>query len=405
MFLMKRLSALRSVFTLTLILWSVTTVQAMVLEGTGHAVIQNGDLDTARAQARAAALRDVALQYEAQVHSRDTMNNGVVTESELTVSSSARAREVTVLDERRSGNLLRITLRADMSEGASCGAGTAAGLKKRVAVTGFPMMDPQQAMLGRLDDAGEVLPQHLQARLQQGGKLQVLNASQVQLFHDVANAPTSQRFDNRLTNVVDLARELEAQFVVAGVIRSMAVEDPDAWGSSLLDRFQRGIGASSRERRFVVDLMVFDGFSGSPVYQERFSTSGTWDQGPEVAYGFDSSVFMATEYGRQVEQLLAGMAEAASAAIRCQPFITRISRVDGRKVTLAAGATAGLRPGDELNLYRSYSYFDSPGATPELQDSQATVTLDSVHPDFSNGTMPMTGGLVNIQRGDMAIVW
>lgn len=405
MFLMKRLSALCSVLTLILLLWSVTTVQAMVLEGTGHAVIQNGDLDTARAQARAAALRDVALQYEAQVNSRDTMNNGVVTESELTVSSSARAREVTVLDERRSGNLLRITLRADMSEGASCGAGTAAGLKKRVAVTGFPMMDPQQAMLGRLDDAGEVLPQHLQARLQQGGKLQVLNASQVQLFHDVMNAPTSQRFDNRLTNVVDLARDLEAQFVVAGVIRSMAVEDPDAWGSSLLDRFQRSIGASSRERRFVVDLMVFDGFSGSPVYQERFSTSGTWDQGPEVAYGFDSSVFLATEYGRRVEQLLADMTEAASAVIRCQPFITRISRVDGRKVTLAAGATAGLRPGDQLGLYRSYSYFDSPGATPELQDSRATVTLDNVHPDFSNGTMPMTGGLVNIQRGDMAIVW
>ena len=66
---------------------------------------------------------------------------------------------------------------------------------------------------------------------------------------------------------------------------------------------------------------------------------------------------------------------------------------------------AGLRPGDELNLYRSQRFFDSLGGTPELSDSQTRVTLRNVHPDFSNGEMPLSGGEINIQRDDVAIIW
>ncbi|SFM78537.1 flagellar assembly protein T N-terminal domain-containing protein [Marinobacter zhejiangensis] len=378
---------------------------AVVLEGVGHAVINNGDLELARASARESALRDVALQYEARIASSDTLNNGIVTDSRLTVSSNARARDVRVISEQRTGNLLRVILQADMSESATCEAGVAAGLKKRVAITGFPLQFPDQAVLGRLDDAGEALPQQLRARLQEGGRLQVLGASSIHPFHDVANAPTSQAFDNSLSNVVALARDLDAQFVVTGVVRSMAVEDPSAWGSSVLAKAQRGLGMANRERRLVVDMMVFDGFSGSPVFQQRFATSGTWDASLGESDSFGSAGFWSTGYGQAVNASLDEMTQAVSDAIRCQPFITRVTRVEGRRVTLASGATAGLRPGDRLDLYRSSRYFDTPGAAPELRDSHANVTLNSVHPDFSNGEMPVTGALVNIQRGDMAIIW
>jgi hypothetical protein len=28
-----------------------------------------------------------------------------------------------------------------------------------------------------------------------------------------------------------------------------------------------------------------------------------------------------------------------------------------------------------------------------------------VHPDFSNGRIPTEGGLINVQRDDLAIIW
>lgn len=147
--------------------------QAVVLEGIGHATIYNGDLEAAREKAREAALRDVALQYEANIRSHDTMENGVLTESRLEVASSARARDARIVDEYRRGDLLRVTVRADVSEGPSCGVGRAADLKKRVAVTGFPILYPDQARVGRIDDAGEILPQQLQSDLRETGRLQV----------------------------------------------------------------------------------------------------------------------------------------------------------------------------------------------------------------------------------------
>ncbi|MCL7943466.1 flagella assembly protein FlgT [Marinobacter sp. ATCH36] len=380
-------------------------VEAVVLEGVGHATIHNGDVDSARQEAKKAALRDVSLQYEARISSRDTMENGVVTESHLQVASSSRARSVKVVDEYRRDNLLRVTVRADMSESGSCSAGEASGLRKRVAVTGFPMVYPDQARIGRIDDAGEILPQLLQADLRSTGNFQVFGATTQRLFSDLLNAPTQQKFNNRLTNVIQVARELGVQFVVSGVIRDVSVSDPDAWGSSIIDRMQRGIGAVNQNRRFVADLMIYDGFSGAPVYQERFATEARWDAGPGSSDGFGSAGFQETSYGRAVNGLMGDMVSAVSHALACQPFITRVTRVDGRKVTLDSGATAGLRPGDELKLYRSASFFDSPGATPELQDSRTTMTLNNVHPDFSNGEIPVSGGLINIQRDDVAIVW
>lgn len=380
-------------------------VQAVVLEGVGHATIYNDDADSARQEAKKAALRDVSLQYEARISSRDTMENGVVTESRLQVASSSRARSVKVVDEYRRGNLLRVTVRADMSESGSCSAGEASGLRKRVAVTGFPMVYPDQARIGRIDDAGEILPQLLQADLRSTGNLQVFGATTQRLFSDLLNAPTQQKFNNRLTNVIQVARELGVQFVVAGVIRDVGVSDPDAWGSSIIDRMQRGVGAANQNRRFVADLMIYDGFSGAPVYQERFATEARWDAGPGSSDGFGSAGFQQTSYGQAVAGLMKDMTAAVDNALACQPFITRVTRVDGSKVTLDSGATAGLRPGDELKLYRSASFFDSPEATPELQDSGTTMTVNNVHPDFSNGRIPVSGGLINIQRDDVAIVW
>lgn len=384
----------------------MASAQAVVLEGVGHASIHNDDLASARAEARNAAMRDLALQYEARVSTRDTMENGVLTESRMRLDSSARARNVKIIDEHRTGNLLRVTVRGDISAGkASCDGGEAGRLRKRVAVTGFPLLYPDQARVGRIDDAGEILPQQLQQGLRETGNLQVFSATSSRLFADLLNAPTLQKGDNRLTNVVQVAREMGVQFVVAGVIRDIGVADPAAWGSSVLDGMQRAIGAADMRRRFAVDLVVLDGFSGSPVYQKRFETAADWNAGPGSAAGFGSEGFRKTHYGEAVTGAIGEMTQAVTEALACQPFMTRITRVDGRQVTLASGATAGLRPGDELHLYRSARYFDSLGGTPELSDSQMTVTLNNVHPDFSNGLMPRVGGQLNIQRDDLAIIW
>lgn len=286
---------------------------------------------------------------------------------------------------------------------SQCGGEGVERLKKRVAVTGFPTLYPDQAKAGRIGDAGEMLPQLLQQQLVAGGGLQVFGATRSRMFIDLQNAPTVQQGDNRLTNVLDLAREMDVQFVLTGVIRDLGVADPSAWGTSVLDGMQRGMGLADQRRRFAADLMIFDGFSGSPIHHQRFKTTADWGADPGRLEGFGSVGFQQTAYGRSVKGVIREMARAVTAILACQPFITRIARVDGFSVTLESGAMAGLRAGDELTIYRSKRYLEWPGEPPELQDSNLSVTLYKVQPHVSVGTIPRIGAIENIQRGDVAI--
>ncbi|MFV8570141.1 flagellar assembly protein T N-terminal domain-containing protein [Marinobacter sp. SBS5] len=385
---------------------------ATVLEGVGHANIREDNLDQARAEARQAAMRDLALQYQTRISTQDTVENGQLTESKTELSSNVELSNATIVDEYRRGNLLRVVVRAELSDktvggGATCQAGEASGLRKRVAVTGFPIVMPSQGGDPGLDDAGEQLPQALVARMQKQGTLQVLGATSLRLFSNLPDAPTTQSnmASNHLTNVVQLARELGAQFVVSGVIRDMGLSDPDAWGSSVFEKMQRGLGFGDKTRRFEAEVMVFDGFSGSPVFRKRFETVANWSPSGRGTAGFASAGFEKSEWGAAVSGVIDEMAATVSSALNCQPFMARITRVVDDKVTLASGATAGLRPGDELSIYRSQRYFDSLGGTPELADAGVTITLDSVHPDFSTGSLGTTGSQINVQRDDLAIIW
>ncbi|MGP4843756.1 flagellar assembly protein T N-terminal domain-containing protein [Marinobacter sp. 1Y8] len=381
------------------------TASAEWVQGTGQAVIVGDDIQAARDDARTSALRDAALQYEATIASQDTMENGVLTDSRLTVASKARARKVRIIEEQRSGSILRLTIEADMSAAQRCEARDAARMRKRVAITGFPILHTDQTRVGQISDAGEVLPEKLKQRVVASGGMEVLSASRLQMFPEPLNAPTSQRFDNSLTNVIELARELDVQFVVTGVIRDLRMSDPGAWGTSVADRMKRSLGMTNRNRQFVADMMVYDGFSGSPVYQQRFTATGDWDVDSTEVTGFGSAAFQQSGYGQALEGVMDKMGLAIQSAIACQPFITRITRVDGQAVYLASGATSGLRPGDELQLYRSFRFFDAPDATPELRDAKTTMTVNNVHPDFSNGLISTEGGQLNIQRDDIAIMW
>ena len=69
-------ASLRSLLATLLLLTPVVPASAVVLEGTGIATIRGGDMDTAREEAHKAALRDVALQYDARIRSEDTVEEG-----------------------------------------------------------------------------------------------------------------------------------------------------------------------------------------------------------------------------------------------------------------------------------------------------------------------------------------
>lgn len=384
---------------------SAADVRAEWVRASGQAPVEFGDREKALAEARSHALRDAALKLQAQVASEETVENGVLTHSRLTVSSQARAREVRVLSERFDGGYALVTIEADMVAGGLCAASAAQDLRKRLAIAGFPLAQPAGAELGDLLDAERALPEYLYQQFLSGSRVEPVSITQRQLYDDVRNTPAVMEADNRLHRSLAVAREMNVQFVLGGVIRDLGPVDKQAWGTSVLDGWKRRLGMGDHDRRFAVDVVVHDGFSGSPILERRYETRAEWDADRHARVGFMSPAFQQTAYGKAVRRLLDEAAADISEELSCQPFMTRITRADGYQVYLDSGATAGLRPGQELNIYRRFEFIDSPGNTYELQPTQTRLRVDQVHPEFARGRLPVQAGQRNIQKGDIAIIW
>lgn len=379
---------------------------AQWIQAGGQAIIRDGNIDKAREDARNAALRDAALQFEAQVNSSDTMENGVLTKSSLTVASQARARQVKILSEHREGDVLRLVLLADMQAGGSqCTSSEAAGYRKRVAIAGFSLLHPDQAGMGELDNADRALPKALYQALLKTQSIEPFSIGRVDLLQDVGDAPTRIEADNDVDKTLRIAREFNVQFVVAGVIRDISVEDPHAWGTSIVDRMVRGVGLSDIRRHFVVDMFVYDGYSGSIIDERQIAVSGKWNIDKTTDVGFGTAAFWQTDFGHAVRSAIGQMRDVVTEAIACQPFMTRITRVANNTVYLGAGAGSGIRPGDTFQLYRTYRFQDAPNSMPELQDTHARMQVQQVNPEFSRGVISRNAAELNLQQDDIAVIW
>lgn len=288
---------------------------------------------------------------------------------------------------------------------ANCPATETTRLRKRVAVSAFALIRKEDATMGGLQDVQRKLPQQLHAHLARDQDVIALSASERRIFRSAADFPTERQPDRSLTRASRLTRDMDAQFVVSGVVRDMSLANPDTWGTSKLHQWGRAFGRGDRERRFVVDLYVHDGLSGALVMEQRFETSGEWPFEADQRIGFGSREFDGSDYGLSIADLVEEMAREVTDRVACQPFMAQVQRVDDTRIRIASGAESGLRPGDELELYRSQSFLDQPDANPELRDTGQRMVVQQVQPQYASGELPIEGPRMNVQRGDVVVVW
>ena len=220
------------------------------------------------------------------------------------------------------------------------------------------------------------------------------------------DAPTSYTEQQTLTKAAAFAKQTGAQFVVSGVIRDLGFEDEAALGTSYWARLKRLGQQSNTNRRFVVDVFVHDGFSGAIIWQKNYALSEEWTTDPGKKIGFGSAEFWQDDYGVAVGGMINEMAAMIDDQLRCQPFMTRISRVEGKTIHFLSGASSGVRPGDKLALYRTLNFYDADllqGV--ELTNVKTTLTVSQVHPSFASGKVLVDPGRLNIQIDDLLVAW
>ncbi len=384
--------------------------EAKWLEATGQAKIVHQDLVSARRTAIRDAVQQLSLQAGADVSSFQQMTGGAITADNLRVSSNGTVQDINIIKEEVKGDILTLTIEADvLIKDQSCGNESSNAYLRSAAITSFYLEDPQSASFGGFYNISQALPADLSRRLGSYQKVKALDASGFQVYTSPKTIPTSVTTEGTLTTAISASGQLGVQYVVSGVIRDISMARPDllrtkSYFGQIKDKMEHG--DNRFERRFQMDIYVHDGFSGAMVYSQRYETLGNWNVPLEEKPGFGSVAFWKSDYGQQVSDVFDEVVSDLNSTLSCQPFMAKVTRTEGKKIYIDAGAGEGLRPGDTLNLYRLSTFYDAnQNAYTELENTKIVVTLKKVQPFFSRGEISTETDKLGIQQGDVVIAW
>lgn len=380
-----------------------SSVFAATVDATGEAVIYNDDIADARYRATQQAIKQAVLESGSRVNVQDRLNNGEL-ESNIEIRSSGHVQRARILSEEINGDFLSLVARIEVTPDSQCSTGPTSYYKKTVGVTGFELQTPQQARLGELSNIARELPKNLADEINKQGYIRAITATNIAIYPDTINAPSSTNFDGSLTNVTRISEQLGVQYIISGVIRDISevyLRQPN--NRDAKDLLDENI---DKERNFVVDIYIYDGFSGALLFEHRYDEIGNWDISDHARIGFGSAKFWTVHYGRVVQQALKESALDTSEQLRCQPFIANIFRTEGNKIHIAAGSLSGIKQGDKFNVYRKYEVFNQRQATQtQLNNANISVTITQVQPNFSIGELVVDAHILNVQQQDVVIAW
>ncbi|MGJ8648462.1 MAG: flagellar assembly protein T N-terminal domain-containing protein [Marinomonas colpomeniae] len=380
-----------------------TTVVAQTVDVVGEAIIYNDDIPDARYRATQQAIKQAVLESGSRVSVKDQLNNGEL-ESSLEIRSSSHVQKAKIISEEQNGDFLTLVARIEVTPDSQCSSGPTSYYKKTVGVTGFELQVPQQAALGELSNIARALPKSLADEINNQGYLKALTATNIAIYPDIINAPSSTNFDGSLTNVTRISEQLGVQYIVSGVIRDIG----EIYLRRPNDKHSKDLEAEEidKERKFIVDIYIYDGFSGALLFEHRYNEIGNWDISDHARVGFGSAKFWSIHYGKVVQQALKESALDTSEQLRCQPFIANIFRTEGNRIHISAGSIAGIKQGDKFNVYRRYEVFNQlQSAQTQLNNANISVTIKQVQPNFSVGELVVDSHILNVQQQDVVIAW
>jgi len=238
---------------------------------------------------------------------------------------------------------------------ADCHPGDANDYQKSIVVTGFPLLQPEQARWGALADMEVRLPQRIAAELNRRGKSFAFDASHVELK---SLGLIGQQYGDQFYRTGLSLEQLDlpdTQFLLTGTIENIGeTADRDyAWHRRYLRRAAGLLNTRyNQARQFSLVLELVDRYRGELVWQQRFVRQGNWSRKRGEATGTDSPVFWQTEYGKNVADAVAAAVTELQATLDCQPLLLKVSQARGKEAVIPVFGTRQLHTGTEIQLLK-----------------------------------------------------
>jgi hypothetical protein len=337
--LIKRL--LKSTVLLTTLLLSCAS-SATWYESSGQAVINNGNIQQARQAATQEAIKQALLFAGASISSVQRLTNGLLQDDSLEIRSSGDVENIEMIDERYDGDILTISIRADIfPQAINC---RAADYQKSIVTAWYPIKHKQQAVVGQLFNFGQQVAARLQKQFNQQAQSSVITKIE----------PFYLSLKNRGATAIELAKKTNSQYVLIGeIVEFSTIEN----ASSSLAFWQ----STSYSRDFSLSLTVYDGNTGDPVFNKEKSMTASWDFNTHQVIDANSSQLWQSEFGLQVMSMLQTFSHEIDSSLSCIPAYGRVLFVNNDQININLGQQNGIQKGDRLTLYQMNQFFDTSG--------------------------------------------
>ncbi len=236
--------------------------------------------------------------------------------------------------------------------------------RKKLLATGFPVMNADQISGTESQDLFSGIPREISNRLMEKGDYIARNLTKTVLYArpDLAPEIYSPTGSSGTAVITDIAKQMDAQFVLSGVIRSFKTESTEyVRGTGVMAMLKSSMRDYIGRRSIDVDVFVHDGFSGSLLFQHRYSDSILGDVSLPAGYTVGSEGFESSPAGHKISEIINLAVDDIRALFTCHPFATRVVQVDHNRITIAAGAQNKLKVGDRFMIY-SAGFSDDTGA-------------------------------------------
>ncbi len=200
-------------------------------------------------------------------------------------------------------------------------------LKKKVVMTGFAVNVPAQVQ--DMDDIAQGIPRELLSRLERSGNF-IVRQSKDLLSYDLKQEVPSVKL------VKQVAAENDAQFVIAGEIRSAGVRS---------DKRYFGLW-ESRSRHIEIEFAIYDGITGAFLQRHHLYRPSDDDSKVGRDKPFGSVAFYATNYGKAIDSVLEESVAWIRKDLSAFPMVAKVIQVNGKRLMLDAGALSSLIVGD-----------------------------------------------------------
>ena len=249
-------------------------------------------------------------------------------------------------------------------------------LPKRVAVLHFSVNDAMNR--GDLPQLGEIYGRQFVDALNQSDRFLVTDATDIDLTaHQLS--PLGQPLFSLQEQVKEIARRTNSQLVFRGRFHKTGTIQP---GGVVASIFQ------SSKRHIVMDLAIYDGFTGTlfqQIQSERLVSGGSITEGR--SRNLPQQDLQDPLLTAALESLLTEQIEISYQISSCLPLGGRIISADGDQIFINLGRTSRIKVGDRFKIIHSRLVGTSIGGVEELRHhSGRTITITSVQSNMAQGS-------------------